>query len=175
MKRSIEREKDGMAVKYVLVVLGIFSGDLWIKNRIEGMTEAEIQKMRSGSHENRPCREGRERKPSLIVVRRYHNKGAMLNFGESRRLAVTAAALGMTGIMTVFFVLSLGHKGGSLLKAGLSLLLGGAFSNAYDRLKRGYVVDYFSLNLKWEPLRRVVFNISDFCILIGALLVAIGT
>ena len=40
MKRSIEREKDGMAVKYVLVVLGIFSGDLWIKNRIEGMTEA---------------------------------------------------------------------------------------------------------------------------------------
>ena len=54
-------------------------------------------------------------------------------------------------------------------------LLGGAFSNAYDRLKRGYVVDYFSLNLKWEPLRRVVFNISDFCILIGAMLVAIGT
>ena len=54
-----------------------------------------------------------------------------------------------------------------------SLLLGGAFSNTYDRLKRKYVVDYFSFGVKWEPLRAIVFNISDFCILIGALIIAI--
>lgn len=141
----------------MLIILGIFFGDLRIKNGIEGMTEEELKQ-----------------RHSFIVVRRHHNRGAMLNFGESRRWAVTAAALAMTGVMSVFFILSLGHKGNGLLKAGLSLLLGGAFSNAYDRLKRGYVVDYFSIDLKWEPLRRVVFNLSDFCIMIGAMLVAIG-
>lgn len=162
-----------MALKYILAVLGIFYGDLWIKNKIEGMTEEEIERVRIGSRRKRPFCEGDGRRGSLIVVRRYHNKGAMLNFGESRGRAVTVAALAMTAAMTVFFVISLGRGGRGLLKAGLSLLLGGAFGNAYDRLKRGYVVDYFSFNLKWEPLRRVVFNISDFCILIGAMLVAI--
>ncbi len=142
----------------MLMVPGIFFGDLWIKNRIEGMEEEEF-----------PQRHG------FIVVRRHHNRGAMLNFGENHRRAVTAAALAMTGLLTVFFILSLGHKGRGLLKAGLSLLLGGAFSNAYDRLRRGHVVDYFSIDLKWEPLRRIVFNLSDFCIMVGAMLVALGS
>ncbi|HJA92944.1 MAG TPA: signal peptidase II, partial [Candidatus Eisenbergiella merdipullorum] len=62
--------------------------------------------------------------------------------------------------------------GCAALKTGLSLLLGGAWSNTYDRLKRKYVVDYFSLNVKWKPLRQIIFNISDFCILIGALIIA---
>ena len=35
----------------------------------------------------------------------------------------------------------LGMRGKKLLKAGLSLLLGGAFSNTYDRVMREYVVD----------------------------------
>ena len=43
-----------------------------------------------------------------------------------------------------------------------------------DRLTRGYVVDYFSFNVKWEKLRRLVFNISDFFILGGTLLSLVG-
>ena len=62
-----------------------------------------------------------------------------------------------------------------VMRTGLAFLLGGAFSNTYDRLKRKYVVDYFSLNVKWKRLRRIVFNISDFCIMTGALLTVIGS
>lgn len=162
-----------MAAKYVLMVLGIFFGDLWVKNRIEGMPEEEMEKGQAHTHMERSCIGKTERRHGLIVIRRHHNRGAVLNFGENRRWAVTTAALTMTGILTVLFILSLGHKGNRILKIGLSLLLGGAFSNAYDRLKRGYVVDYFSIDVKWEPLRRIVFNLSDFCIMIGAMLVAI--
>ena len=61
-----------------------------------------------------------------------------------------------------------------MLRVGLSLLLGGAFSNTYDRLKRKYVVDYVSFGVKWKKLRQVVFNISDFCIITGALLAILG-
>ena len=34
------------------------------------------------------------------------------------------------------------------------------------------MVDYFSFNVRWKPLRQIIFNLSDFCILIGALVVA---
>lgn len=64
--------------------------------------------------------------------------------------------------------------GNRLLRVGLALLLGGAFSNTYDRLKRKYVVDYLSFGVRWKGLRRIVFNVSDFCILIGAMLSALG-
>ncbi|MDE7359775.1 MAG: signal peptidase II, partial [Lachnospiraceae bacterium] len=59
-------------------------------------------------------------------------------------------------------------------KAGLALLLGGAYSNTYDRLTRKYVVDYVSFPVKNRRIRRIVFNISDFCIMIGALLLVLG-
>ena len=39
----------------------------------------------------------------------------------------------------------------------------------YDRFKRGYVVDYFSFKF----LRKVIFNISDICIIIGAVILMI--
>ena len=61
-----------------------------------------------------------------------------------------------------------------MLKFGLSLLLGGAFSNTYDRLRRGYVVDYFRLNVPAKRIWNLIFNISDFCIVIGAVLVVLG-
>ena len=60
-----------------------------------------------------------------------------------------------------------------MMKFGLSLLLGGAFSNTYDRLKRGYVVDYFRVNVPVKRIRKLIFNISDFCIMIGALLIVL--
>ena len=76
--------------------------------------------------------------------------------------------------MTVVFLSTFSLRGNSTLRAGLALLLGGAYSNTYDRLTRNYVVDYVSFPVKNKRVRRVVFNISDFCIMIGALLMVLG-
>lgn len=51
-------------------------------------------------------------------------------------------------------------------KLALSLVLGGAISNLYDRLVRRYVVDYFSL--QFGKLKKVVFNLGDIFIFLGA-------
>ena len=102
------------------------------------------------------------------VLRRYHNKGAFLNFGEQKRKLVTLLSV-------VVFVLTLGMRGKKLLKAGLSFLLGGAFSNTYDRVVREYVVDYVSLKTGIAAIDRVVFNLADLCILIGTMAVVLGT
>ena len=59
-------------------------------------------------------------------------------------------------------------------KLGLALTIGGGMSNWYDRHKRGYVTDYVSFRFGPEKFRRLVFNVSDFCIFFGlALLTAI--
>ncbi len=52
-------------------------------------------------------------------------------------------------------------------KIGLSMVLGGAISNLYDRLVKGYVVDYFSIEFK--RLKNVIFNLGDIFVFLGSL------
>ncbi|MDO4294080.1 MAG: signal peptidase II, partial [Eubacteriales bacterium] len=116
-------------------------------------------------------------KPALggrLVLQRYHNRGAFLNLGEKRSALMRALSLGLTAVVLVCFVCTLGQRGRGLLKTGLALLLGGAFSNSYDRLYRSYVVDYASLRTGIRALDRVVFNLADLCIMIGALCTALS-
>lgn len=45
-------------------------------------------------------------------------------------------------------------------------LMGGALSNLYDRVVRGYVVDYFTI--EWKFLKKVVFNLGDMFVFLGS-------
>ena len=143
---------------YLCIAALIFAGELGSMNYVE--------KKRNAGEEKEICK-GR------ILLRKYHNKGACMNLGEKKSNVVAGLSLILTAVLALVFLFTLTRHGNGWLKAGLSLLLGGAFSNTYDRLKRKYVVDYFSFGVKWAPLRAIVFNISDFCILIGALIIAI--
>lgn len=144
---------------YLGIVIAIFIGDLCIKNYMEKMlAEGEENKKLNG----------------FIRLKKHHNKGAFLNAGQKVRPVVAMLSLLLTAGVAAVFALSLGQQGNRLLKAGLSLLLGGAFSNTYDRLKRKYVVDYFSFGVRWKWLSRIVFNLSDFGIMIGAMMAALA-
>mgnify|MGYP001059960512 FL=1 len=144
---------------FAILAAGIFLLDLLIKNYIE--THLEV------GQEKSVCR-------GKLLIRRYHNRGAFLDAGEKRQKAVALLSLLLTLFMTVVFLSTFSFRGNSTLRAGLALLLGGAYSNTYDRLTRNYVVDYVSFPVKNKRVRRVVFNISDFCIMIGALLMVLG-
>lgn len=146
-------------MRYFLIVLGIFTAELGIKNRVEKNGEQGKEKTVAGG---------------LLLLKKYHNDGAFLNFGQKRKIWVAVWSVLLTAVLSILFVLSFGTHGGKALKTGLSLLLGGAFSNTYDRLKRSYVVDYFSFGVKWKPLRNIVFNLSDFCIIIGSLVAVLS-
>lgn len=145
---------------YILLIAGIFGVELGIKNHVE-----------------KHRKEGEER-PALggaLLLRKYHNRGAFLDMGERVRPLVAFVSVLLSLVMTAVFVMTLGSRGSAVLKTGLALLLGGAYSNTYDRLRRKYVVDYFSFGVKWQKLRRVVFNISDFCIAVGAMMLVLGS
>lgn len=138
---------------YIALAAGIFLLELVIKNYIETHKEEGVVERKLGG---------------TLLIRKYHNRGAFLNAGENVRPLVAAVSAVLTICAAALFALTLGHAGKKGLKTGLALLLGGALSNTYDRLRRKYVVDYFSFGVKWKRLGAVVFNIADFCILIGA-------
>ena len=90
-----------------------------------------------------------------LLLRRYHNKGAFLNLGEKNPQLVAAISVGMTVFALLLFISTFSFLGKGMLRWGLTMLLGGAFSNTYDRLKRKYVVDYVSFNVPWEAFRKI--------------------
>ena len=62
-----------------------------------------------------------------------------------------------------------------LSKAGIALFTAGGLSNIYDRIRRGSVTDYIRFpRLPLQKLKRLVWNIADFMIILGAILAAIG-
>lgn len=146
-------------MKYLAVILGIFGIEFGVKEYVENTKTEGVTEEKLGG---------------LLLLRKHHNRGAFLNFGESRRKAVAALSVGLTLVATVVFVCTLSMAGKEMLKWGLALLLGGAYSNTYDRLARKYVVDYVSFNVPVKGIRRVIFNIGDFCIMIGAMLSVFG-
>ena len=142
---------------YPLVTAGIFAADQLFKyqakkGRLPGM----------GAHSE------------YVRFSYTPNKGAMLNLGEKHPALIRWISVVLTLAATVVFLLTLGTAGKGLLKSGLSLLLGGAYSNTYDRLKDQYVTDYLSFRKGPKRLQRIVYNIGDFAIMIGALLTALG-
>lgn len=55
----------------------------------------------------------------------------------------------------------------TLVKTGFGLLLGGAVGNAVDRLRDGYVTDFFQVG------SFPIFNVADSCISVGVALLVI--
>ena len=145
---------------FLILVILIILGEWKLKNYFEAVYDFRKQKL--------ICK-------NTLRLHKYHNYGAFLNVMEKKKKLLHAISLVFTLIIALLFFLTLCTKGNKLLKLGLSLLLGGAFSNTYDRLTREYVVDYFSFCSPWEGLNRIVFNISDFCIILGALIAVLTT
>lgn len=145
-----------MAYFYLVIPLVIFAVDVYIKQYIEDTKDEGFEKSILGGR---------------ILLRKSHNKGAMLNIMENRQKLVAGFSLGMSVCILIGYLYLLSKRGKHLLKIGLSFLVGGAFSNVYDRLVRRYVVDYFSFNIKWEKIRKIVFNLADLFIFAGSFLV----
>lgn len=100
-------------------------------------------------------------------LRRVHNKGMMLNIGDGKPNLVKYLSLVVMILVSGVQVCLLGKKGYTNEKIGLALILGGAISNTYDRVKRGFVVDFIGFNFKNKKLSSVTYNLGDFAIFLG--------
>lgn len=110
-----------------------------------------------------------------LLLRNCHNKDVAfgkLKIGNENCRELAAAGL---GCMAGEYLRQCISGGSRLSKIGLSMVLGGGASNYVDRRTKGYVTDYVSFNVKNQERKKMVFNLSDFCILSGAVLWVTGT
>lgn len=108
--------------------------------------------------------------PVLSITHMY-NTGAAFSFladaGGWQRWVFVALALGIGGAIIVW-LRRLKARSQWVLACGLSLVLGGALGNAFDRIKLGHVVDF--IHVHWKDAYFPAFNVADSCITIGAAL-----
>lgn len=96
-----------------------------------------------------------------------HNTGAAFSFLAQASGWQRGFFIGLAAIVSVAIIIWLMQlrKEQKLEGIGLSLILGGALGNLWDRMMHGYVIDFILLYYKeWQwP----VFNIADTAICIG--------
>lgn len=101
----------------------------------------------------------------LVRLTRVHNPGGAFGLFPQHTgafIAVSAAVVAVLGA-----ILLLGRWRGTA-GAGSALLLGGAVGNLVDRVRWGYVLDFFEI--PGFP----VFNVADAAIVVGAGLLALA-
>ena len=94
----------------------------------------------------------------------------------------TGAAFGMLKNGNVFLIIStviilaavivyltIKKPKAKVVKIASALIIGGALGNLYDRIFRGFVVDFIDIRFINYP----VFNIADCCVVCGAIIFAV--
>ncbi len=138
---------------YGWIIGGLAALDLGIKSVIESEEDDTFPR-------DLPSAKG------LIKVHKNHNAGFPFGFMKERPELVKGIPLMVISAMAGALCSLLQGKGKTAQKLGLSIIIGGALSNLYDRLVRGYVVDYFSI--EWNRLKKVVFNLGDMFVFLGS-------
>lgn len=109
-----------------------------------------------------------------VVLRKVYNKGVCMNLLEDKPDVVKYTSAYVAVLLTIYQLVTLLRKGKWIKKAGLSLTAAGAWSNTFDRWVRGYVIDYIGLETKKKECSRLTFNLGDFFIGAGGILLVLS-
>ena len=150
----MKKAKKGSMLKYYLLSSLVFLSDQFVKiQAIKLVTDEQFIKINS-----------------YLYLVHFKNEGAAFSFlsdagGWQRYFLSIVAAI--ASVFIIFMIKK--NKENIFLALGLSLILGGAVGNLYDRLSLGHVTDflYFHFNDYYWP----AFNIADTAITIGAAII----
>ncbi len=95
------------------------------------------------------------------------NRGAAFGMMQGQTLFFVLVAV--VFVAAVIWVLRKYRGKSPLLKLGISFMTAGALGNTIDRIRQGFVVDFFDFTLIDFP----VFNVADIFVCVGAGLLAI--
>jgi len=110
--------------------------------------------------------------PGLFNIIHSENTGMAFSLLADSSAAVRAVVLiGFAGAVLFFVVWLLWRAEDQLQRAALSLVLGGASGNLYDRIVHGSVTDFLDFYL--GSYHWATFNVADSAISIGAVLIAL--
>lgn len=117
---------------------------------------------------NRP--EGLYELLPFFDLRWTRNFGISLGMFEATSTEMRWALVAGTALIAVVVLVWLLRERAKGDIFGLSLILGGALGNIYDRYTWGYVIDYADLHFgEFRPF--LIFNVADAAITIGVLII----
>jgi signal peptidase II len=111
--------------------------------------------------------------PGFFKLVHVRNRGAAFGIFNDHPAAWKTGLLIAFSFLALAVVLGLLWKSARTFNAstvGLSLILGGAIGNLWDRITHGYVVDF--LLVYYRQYEWPAFNVADSCIVVGAILLA---
>lgn len=143
---------------YGWIIGGLAALDLGIKSVIENQEDDTFPR-------ELPSSKG------LIKLHKNHNAGFPFGFMKERPELVKGIPIMVVSALAGALCALLQDKGKTAQKAGIAMVIGGALSNLYDRVVRGYVVDYFTIEK--DPLKKVVFNLGDMFVFLGSAVIVL--
>lgn len=144
-----------MAANMWTVAAAVFAADQYFKEKIDEQPEEGFPREL-------------KRSKGKIVLHHNRNSGFSYGFLQNKQGIIHMVTASVTSAVAGAFAYLQLKKKGLASRFGFAILSGGALSNLCDRLRKGYVVDYFSLNIK--GIDKTVFNIGDFGIIGGTVI-----
>jgi signal peptidase II len=145
-------------IKITMIVVVIFFLDQWTKNWI--IENLSLYEKISISN--------------FFNLTHQQNTGAAFSFlaeaGGWQRWFLSIVAMIVSGYIA-YWLYELRNSTQWFLIYGLSLVLGGALGNVFDRIRLGYVTDFLQVFIGSWPFPS--FNIADAAITIGAIFIII--
>lgn len=96
----------------------------------------------------------------ILSLTYVQNRGGAFSILEGKRIFFIIVSI----ILILFLCYMIFKSTSNLYRLSFSLIVGGAMGNLFDRVAKGYVVDF--IDIKVIP----VFNLADFFITCGVLL-----
>ena len=112
--------------------------------------------------------------PGFFSLTRIHNTGAAFGLMDSLDFPFKAAVLALvqtTALVGLAVYISAIASDQRLTRTGLALVIGGAAGNLIDRIRFGYVLDFF--DFYWRGWHFWAFNDADAAISIGVALMVL--
>ena len=106
-----------------------------------------------------------------IIQNMFHltyveNRGAAFGMFQNNQIIFVIVAL----VASIYGLYYLHTKKVNILgKVSILLIISGALGNLIDRVRLGFVVDYFDFRIIWE----YVFNVADIFVVLGTILLCI--
>lgn len=94
------------------------------------------------------------------------NRGAAFGLFQNKQFIFVAIAILVT-IVGIGYIHKV--KNNKLSKISIAMIISGAIGNLIDRIRLGYVIDFFDFKFIWS----YVFNFADVLVVLGTILLCI--
>ena len=101
----------------------------------------------------------------IFSIEYVKNYGAAFNILEGNRIFLYIVSISIS--ILILYIIINNNNLGKIDLYSYSLILGGTIGNGFDRISKGYVIDFINLNYINFP----VFNIADISINVGLILI----